>query len=546
MFAKNSFSGIHSKFNLERIEPFFFGLILLLNLYPVLIFPFFATIDGPAHIYNSNLLFQMLTGEKSLLNSFYKINPEAVPNWTGHFIMAFFRSLFSGQVAEKIFQLIYFAGLPLVFRRLLNKTSANHLLSYFIFPFTHNFPFYSGFYNFSIAIVLMFLSISFWVEQQNRFSFKTWGILFFLITLVYFCHLLIFGILCLIIGMLIVASLITSLISQNESSVKNKLLEAAKKTLLLLLSSSLSLYLCFSYFTTRPLSETNTFIEGNILLQYLMNIRSLTVFMVGEEQKITVILFYLVLLLTLIAIGLNLNRLRKSKTAEHSPKRTNGSLLFSLGNIWLIIALLMLFLYFAVPDETHYGSLMSVRINLLFYLFFILWLCSQRFPKWVSIFSFFIIMMCHIMLLHKRNQYISEASKVAAECFNIERLIDPYSIVLPFDYSENWLRGHFSNYPGINKPMIILENYECEVGYFPIIWDEDNLPNVLLGNLNRDDAQVYWKSNPYRPAIQIKYVFVYGNVYKQPDFPSVPIHDAMEKYYKVIFQSNYVKLYQLK
>jgi hypothetical protein len=228
MLYGNIPSVTESKSNLERIEPIFFGFVLLLNLYPVLINKFLPTIDGPAHIYNSNLLFQMLTSEKSLLNSFYKINPELVPNWTGHFIMALFRFLFSGQITEKIFQLIYLVGLPLGFRGLLNKTKPNHLLSYLIFPFTHNFPFYSGFYNFSIAIVLMFLSISFWIEHQNRFSFKSVVVLFFLMTLVYFSHLLIFGILCLIIGIMIIISFVTSSIN-HAYPVKTILFEMAKK-----------------------------------------------------------------------------------------------------------------------------------------------------------------------------------------------------------------------------------------------------------------------------------------------------------------------------
>jgi hypothetical protein len=268
--------------------------------------------------------------------------------------------------------------------------------------------------------------------------------------------------------------------------------------------------------------------------------------MVSEEQKLTVILFYLILLLTLITLGLSFIRVRKGMITEHSQKGANQRFLFSLGNIWLIIALLLLILYFIVPDETHYGSIMSVRINLLFYLFFILWLCSQKIPKWVSIFSFLIIIFSHFMLLNERNVYITDANKVATECFNAAKYIDPFSTVLPFDYTENWLRGHFSNYAGIDKPLIILENYECEAGYFPIVWNEDNLPNVLLGNLKKDDEHFYWKSNPYHLPVKINYVLVYGNVYKQPDFTFPQVHNAVQEYYKIIFQSDYVKLYKLK
>jgi len=35
-------------------------------------------------------------------------------------------------------------------------------------------------------------------------------------------------------------------------------------------------------------------------------------------------------------------------------------------------------------------------------------------------------------------------------------------VVLPINYSDNWLSGHFSNYLAIDKPIIVLENMDVE------------------------------------------------------------------------------------
>lgn len=42
--------------------------------------------------------------------------------------------------------------------------------------------------------------------------------------------------------------------------------------------------------------------------------------------------------------------------------------------------------------------------------------------------------------------------------------------VLPVNLSDNGLQPHFSNYLDIDKPMIILENYEANVPWFLLQW----------------------------------------------------------------------------
>ena len=71
--------------------------------------------------------------------------------------------------------------------------------------------------------------------------------------------------------------------------------------------------------------------------------------------------------------------------------------------------------------------------------------------------------------------------------------IKPYSVVLPLDFSpggedehgkligdRNWVFCHAAQYMGTEKPMIILDNYEANMGYFPLVWNNNVNPYNLL------------------------------------------------------------------
>ena len=59
---------------LSHIEPYYFYFFLLINLIPVLSFKFFPTVDGPAHLYNSNLIVELLKNPESTINDFFAFN----------------------------------------------------------------------------------------------------------------------------------------------------------------------------------------------------------------------------------------------------------------------------------------------------------------------------------------------------------------------------------------------------------------------------------------------------------------------------------------
>ena len=126
MFGKKTINQILSQFEFSKIEKYIFFLILLLNLLPVLSYKFFPTMDGAAHLYNSNLINEMVLGNKEL-HQYYIFNSMPVPNWIGHIILSFFNLFLPAHIAERILLISFLIGLPLAFRSLLKTISIENI-----------------------------------------------------------------------------------------------------------------------------------------------------------------------------------------------------------------------------------------------------------------------------------------------------------------------------------------------------------------------------------------------------------------------------------
>ena len=70
------------------------------------------------------------------------------------------------------------------------------------------------------------------------------------------------------------------------------------------------------------------------------------------------------------------------------------------------------------------------------------------------------------------------------QAISCQSLIRENSIVLPLNYSGNWMHSNISNYMGTTKNIFVLDNYEAGTLHFPLIWKENRNPVVLLGNFN--------------------------------------------------------------
>ena len=123
-----------------------------------------------------------------------------------------------------------------------------------------------------------------------------------------------------------------------------------------------------------------------------------------------------------------------------------------------------------------------------------------------------------------RHKFFKEISYYAKAVAKASDHILNKSIVYVVKYSDNYLYGHVSNYAGINKEVVITENYEAVLTWFPLTWK---------GKETRIKCKV--DSND-KTIILPDYVLIYGDQEK--------INDAANKDLKLFLKEHAFKCYQ--
>jgi hypothetical protein len=522
---------------LTRYEKWFFGFFVLFNLLPVLTHTHFVTLDGPAHLYNSNLINSLLFDVDRTLHGYFTFNEKLLPNWSGHFLLSLCNYFFSSIAAEKIVVLFYLVALPYSFRVLV-KTLApvNVLTSYFIFPFSYSMAFLMGFYNFSIALIFLFFTFSYWIKiKDQKINLGKIFCLFFLFLATYFSHAILFGILLFFIGISILFDFVNAFF-QAPKNPKKTILKVFQKAGVILMSSSLALVLFVSYFLSIPATTGTTYLPFSELMENIHHIRSIIAFDSEYEGKYAAKLFYLLIILLLVGFYQKMKMIKNQKKnpVDYKP-------LFGWPGYWVVITLSILGLYFAFPDSDSYAGFVSVRLELLFFLSLLLLISTLNFPKGILFVGITLASLYNIKLNKRYSQVFSQSTSVAADCYRAAKLIKKNSIVLTLNYSNVWFYGHLANYLGADKPLIILDNYECTNHYFPLRWNYTALPSIQLAGTKHDHYFCSeWVSNESHPTQQIDYVFVLGNLDTRTDTCATNLLATItENYYRISKTENY-------
>ncbi|MFN5628769.1 MAG: hypothetical protein ACK48W_05730, partial [Bacteroidota bacterium] len=114
---KNIFpSIINFFFRNTKSENYIFYFVVIINLIPVLSSKFFPSMDGAAHLYNSNLINHLISNSNSPLHQYFVFNSEILPNWSGHFLLSLLIFISNAFIAEKILLISLLILLPVTFR----------------------------------------------------------------------------------------------------------------------------------------------------------------------------------------------------------------------------------------------------------------------------------------------------------------------------------------------------------------------------------------------------------------------------------------------
>lgn len=513
---------------LQNDEKIIFYLILIINMAYLWYTRFYPTMDGPAHLYNANLITHILKGN-DFIKEFYQINSFPVPNWTSHFLLAFFRLLMPGWISEKFLLMAYVAGMALSFRYLVKAINPENLsLSVFIFPFIYSFLFHIGFYNYTISFIFLFLTLGYWMNHYDENKLSLYLVTGGLLVLSYFSNILTYAFTGITIG-----SIIFLFEAVVHPIFSRQYLQACLNRILRLTLCSLpSLVLFGWFFLTVSFPDSIQRYASSELLKWTNDVRSLIVFSYAKEEIITEQFFHILLFLLLISFIFNRDRF-SLREKFRNPQMV-------IAYFPLVLSIIFLF---ALPDGSSAG-MMSDRLSLMMYLFFIILISSQPLPRRIKIIFSTLFIALHITLITKHSPTIKELNADAKTINETASHIKDNSIVLPVNLSDNWLQGHFSNYLGIDKPMVILENYEVNVGWFPLQWN-DNVPSILLGD-QKQLNQVTWYYSNHAKTCQIDYLLFYGNLSKKNNENMKELNEVISSSFVLEYQSNdgFVQLFK--
>ncbi len=461
-----------------KYEKYVFFSFVFIFLLPVIGIRYFPTLDGPAHLYNANLLNQLWFHGHSEILRFFDLNLSNQTNWISHIWFAICSFAFKTFLVEKSIIVFYIIALPYSFRYLIisltDDSEKSTLSSYLIFPFIYSFPLCIGFYNFCVGIPILFYCIIFWIENKEMFYRKKIIQFTLLVTALYLTHLFNF----LLLGIMILSIEINQMITEKKFQL------LSKKYLILLLASLpgiiFSLFFIFSNIGYEP---PRYFSKGKLFLDLIQLYPIITLNYEKERYFAYAVLFSLCLLGTLIIF-------KGHKNKEVNKPARNFT--------WLISASIVLCLYFILPDWMVSGGFISIRFALFFYLLVVIGLaCSVKTVKQLVI-SVCIVLVTSLCSLAYHFQQTKKLSAEVEELLLAETRIEKGKILLPLNYSDNWLESDFSNYLGAHKFIIVLDNYEATKPHFPLKWKAGQNPYKLLGNIGEMnpciDIEKYEKS----------------------------------------------------
>jgi len=537
---------------LKKTEPYAFILFCLIGTLPILLTKYYVTLDGPAHLYNANIIKELLFDNYSEIQNVFSINYFPVPNLMSQLIMSLLNLALPSFISEKIFLLLYFVLTPIFFRKyMLLLYPGNRAFTYLILLFLHNNLLYFGFYNMCIAVTFLFITSYYNLKYCKTFSLKHLFILSFLLLLIYFSHIFIFFI-AILVQLITICSTIKTKREFDEVLIVNyKIILGRLK--LLFVSLIPCLVLSFIYFLKIDSIESNSRPSIEELIKWLIDIKPLlTLCDCSDWWNLTHILLglFVIIIATNVFLKIKNGIIYRSNHLYFKPFVEGTSYW------WLFSSLAFLILYFIMPN----AILLSDRLIFVFYLFLIIWLGSLHHPKFIHIITFVVVVVLQITFIRI---YVKEMKGLSVDAKKLESIatnIESNHLTLTLNYSNNWLHSHISGYVGANKAIPVIENYEAQLKWFTINWNKsvyelDILDNWGVNNkdlacdfyLNSKDTMCFSLNTKADHRIKpIDYIIVLGKPDTSTNLCNDKVKTVLDNYYIKLDSNDLCMLYKLK
>ncbi len=495
----------------EKWEPIAFWSLALFNLLPVLGVGYFLTGDGPAHLYNAHLISQIISEPEGIASQFFYIREWLIPNLGGHLFLTIGIALFGPAMAEKLLYATILFGFVVGFRYMVYSIdSSRKWVSWFGLILAHHFCFYIGFQSFSLALGLMFFIIGMWHRGYfHNHSYRVWIAVVALLALT-ICH-----VVPLLIALMYIA------LAEMFYALDRGALEFRRLFLVALISLP-SVVFVLIYILTAPAQDSGTFPD---FISHAYNLYSgTTLITIHQDERVYVAIFQLILLACFIPLLVSFKKLKSVR-------------------IQISTCLLLLLVYFVVPDSMATGGFISVRIMLFIYIFasMSVGLVSGNGPMAAVIVLLAGILSVSLVRYHYKT--MSKLSDHVAAVSAVNDYIEPGKTLLPLNYSHHWLDYNIGLYAGAYKKIVVLDNYEASKTAFPLAWKENMDPGDRLGNFGYSKTpSFHWRKYESETGAKLDYVLRYGFNKQISDSETLATSAKLSEYFTLIFQDESMQI----
>ncbi len=438
---------------IKKNEQILFYVLLFIHLIPVIFLTPFVTLDGPVHLYNARILHDLILTTDPIMHDFFKLNPVLEPNLTGHLLMSVLLIVFPPFITEKIILLTILFFFAVGYRRWMLALEPTAVwVTWFIFPLLYNFTFLIGFFNFMIGLSVLPFFMVWWMkrpDKQTTVSHYLIGI--FLLLAMYYSHILIF----------LLAGAIAGI-----QSLFNKSGDISRRKMLMLAMISIpGIWLTVQYLLIHGSVGYRKEIQWlplSKILEDLAYARYITMYDYASEKRFTVA--FTVLILVVITSGMFY------RTIQKHQKTTV---------IWFILSMLLIFL---IPDSFASGGIITLRLELWLAISLLLLLSTFRIPEKIGIPGATGAVCISLFICYYHFDFQQKLSRSALEFTQLCSPLKEPAVLLPVNYSNNWMEANLAAYAGAMKKWVVLDNYEADYRLFPVVWKDRMKPSLHAGN----------------------------------------------------------------
>jgi len=210
---------------------------------------------------------------------------------------------------------------------------------------------------------------------------------------------------------------------------------------------------------------------------------------------------------------------------------------------WLVSALVILALYFVFPDWMGSGGFISFRWLLFFFLLMIILIAAKALPVKQLLIPVIAILVTHSFFVKYHYGQTKALSDDAATLAEAEKYIESNKVLLPLNYSSNWIQMSHAGYMAATKNIICLDNYEPCKPHFPLIWKEgENVFDLMKYYGNRNPPCININAYEQKTKHRIDYLsrfYFNGDV---TDSCTILVEKEIQQKFELIYKSENNKL----